>query len=105
MLKSKVITLATALIASVVTASVAFGAKLPYPEQSNSVQNSPAKAEKVNVKGKIVDADGFPVIGAAVFVVENTTLGTITNENGVAAVKAQGWGAEETINDIMWVIK
>lgn len=82
MLKSKVITLATVLIASVVTASVAFGAKLPYPEQSNSVQNSPAKAEKVNVKGKIVDADGFPVIGAAVFVVENTTLGTITNENG-----------------------
>lgn len=27
------------------------------------------------------------------------------NENRVAAVKAQGWGAEETINDIMWVIK
>lgn len=27
------------------------------------------------------------------------------NEKRVAAVKAQGWGAEETVNDIMWVIK
>ena len=27
------------------------------------------------------------------------------NENREAAVKAQGWGPEETINDIMWVIK
>lgn len=27
------------------------------------------------------------------------------NENREAAVKAQGWGAEETINDIMWLIK
>lgn len=27
------------------------------------------------------------------------------NEKRAAAVKAQGWGAEETVNDIMWVIK
>ena len=42
---------------------------------SLSAQNKP-------ISGTVTDASGVPVIGAAVFVVGNTNLGAMTDEDG-----------------------
>src|SRR5574344_1558627 len=40
-------------------------------------------AQNRQINGKVVDAQGQPVIGAAVFVVGHTTIGTVTNVDGL----------------------
>ncbi|MBC7391086.1 MAG: TonB-dependent receptor [Opitutaceae bacterium] len=70
---------------------------IPTDSVSNqtTISNNPNQTEK-EIKGKVLDKEGEPIIGAIV-TIKGTSIGTTTNENGEYTLKVPAANSEGTL--------